>query len=254
MATEEEPEQTAAAATEGPAAPTCVLILPLGSSNSAGGTVDADGHTRASQVYKLYEEQIAAGRKCQVLVSGGSSPEDFPFNPTDKPHWRYVANLLFAIGVEHSSIIMPGLEALHTVDEAIMARKFVLRRMQSQDEAAPRVAELIVVTSDYHSARARHLFGVAFGEHAQCKVPVRVVEHPGHIVGPALAAREEHEAKQLHTLRVDPYGAWAAFLKENRLEAANKSKRWSRRMTPADREDPTPTQNGAAAASNKANR
>ena len=104
-----------------------------------------------------------------------------------------------------------------------MARSHVLG-------AQPSIGEVVVVTSSYHAARARHLFGVAFGAHAHCPVPMRVQEHAGVLVGPALAARKEHEKQGLKTLRTAPFGAWADFVTAHGLEACNRSLRWSRAL------------------------
>lgn len=218
-----------------------LLLVPLGGTNDADGVLDLDAQARVQLIVERYRQETDAGRLVRVLCSGGSNPT-FAFNPTPTSHWVYVADKLLACGLDESAIIRPGIEALHTVDEAIMVHNFIIARMQ-HDNPAERVAELIVLTSDFHVARARHLFGVAIGPHAQCPVPHHVEEHAGHMAGEALAARVAHEAKSLETLRTAPFGQWEEFVRENRLEAANKSKRWSRRMLPASR--PTAGDDGA---------
>ena len=84
-----------------------------------------------------------------------------------------------------------------------------------------------------HAARARHLFGVAFGGHAKCPVTAYVEDVPGALSGEALAERKAHEKAGLKTLRTAPFGAWASFVGEHGLEACNKSLRWSRMLPPA---------------------
>ena len=162
-----------------------VLIIPLGATNDEEGRLDAEAGPRVAHVARRYKEIIAAGRKCRVLPSGGSDPE-FRFNPTRTPHWEYMSAALVKAGLPESALIRPGLPALHTVDEAIYARAHVLNANTSGSDHA--VDEVVVVTSDFHAARARHLFGVAFGAHARCPVPMQVEEHPGSLASPELEA------------------------------------------------------------------
>ena len=207
-----------------------VLIIPLGATNDEEGRLDAEAGPRVAHVACRYKEIIAAGRKCRVLPSGGSDPE-FRFNPTRTPHWEYMSAALVKAGLPESALIRPGLPALHTVDEAIYARAHVLNANASGSDHA--VDEVVVVTSDFHAARARHLFGVAFGAHARCPVPMQVEEHPGSLASPELEARREHEKQSIRTLRTAPFGAWLHFIQEHRLEACNKSLRHSRALPAA---------------------
>ena len=202
-----------------------LLVIPLGCSNDASGQLDADSPARISHTLSRYQEAVAAGRKCHVMPSGGADPA-FAFNPTATPHWEYVTAALIAAGLPESALIRPGLPALHTVDEAIMAREWVL-------QAQGTVSEVLAITSDFHAARARHLFGVAFGAHAKCAVSVYVEDVPGALSGEVLAARKAHEKAALQQLRTAPFGAWASFVADHGLEACNKSLRWSRMMPPA---------------------
>jgi hypothetical protein len=219
-----------------------LLLVPLGGTNNEHGELDADAQARAQIIVDRHRLETATGRDVRVLCSGGTNPQ-FAFNPTPTSHWVYVVDKLVSCGLDASAIIRPGIEALHTVDEAIMVHKLIVERMLHEDPAE-RVGELIVLTSDFHAARARHLFGVAIGPHARCPVPHRVEEHAGRMAGEALAARVAHEAKSLEMLRTAPFGQWEEFVRENRLEAANKSKRWSRRMMPAS--GPTAGDDGRA--------
>ena len=202
-----------------------LLLLPLGCSNDASGQLDDDSPARVAQTLARYQEAVAAGKKCCVLPSGGADPA-FAFNPTETPHWEYVSAALVTAGLPESALIRPGLPALHTVDEAIMARDYVLRSQGAIDE-------VLAITSDFHAARARHLFGVAFGGHAKCPVTAYVEDVPGALSGEALAERKAHEKAGLKTLRTAPFGAWASFVGEHGLEACNKSLRWSRMLPPA---------------------
>jgi hypothetical protein len=52
---------------------------------------------------------------------------------------------------------------MHTVDEALLCRAFVLSVQHGEgsgtDAGVTALSELVVVTSEYHAARAEHLFG-----------------------------------------------------------------------------------------------
>ena len=139
-----------------------LLVLQLGATNDAAGAVSADVLARCERTRELHEEATRDGRAVSVLPSGGIQAN---FNPTAQPHWAHVAAALAAAAAPAASVVKPGLPALHTVDEAIMARAHVLRA------PAERPAELIVVTSDYHAERSAHLFGVAFGRTAAARYP-----------------------------------------------------------------------------------
>ena len=218
------------------------VFLLVGGTNNEQGILDDCCYARCGYAADLYEAEVKAGRQCQLLVSGGVDPE-FSFNPTDREHWRYMANVLFAIGVGPEDIIRPGLPARHTVEEAVHARQYCLERSQSEDPALPPISELVVIAPEYHAPRVRHLFGVAFGDHAGCPIPMRVEEHPGRLTGEALAVRQAHEVKALETLRTAPFGMWADFIQAHGLEAANRSKRWAKRLKAAaggEKEPPPP--------------
>ena len=128
------------------------------------------------RVKELHDAEVAAGRPVQVLTSGGADPAASTatnFNPTSTPHWEYVAAFLADHGCPS---IRPGLPAMHTVDEALMCRA---RVREMNEVAAGSVAKLVVVTSDFHAERARHLFGIAFGALAGLPLPHCVEAVPG---------------------------------------------------------------------------
>lgn len=222
-----------------------LVIIQLGSTNDADGRLDADAAVRALRTLEIHTDAVAAGRNVRVLTSGGTDTK-FAFNPTETPHWTYVSELLLSMGLPRGALITPGLSALHTVDEAILAHRWVsATRHESVDASALQTAgtgidspspvvgpveEVVVVTSDYHAARARHLFGVAFGAHASLPVTANVVSVPGCLHGAELDARDAHEERSLLALRHSPHGVWLDFVRERRLEACNRSRRHSRRM------------------------
>jgi len=200
------------------------LILQLGSTNDTEGRPDADAVARAARVKTLHDEAVLAGRRVMVMASGGADPA-FAFNPTSRPHWSFVSDLLVTIGIPEVSL-RPGLPALHTVHEVLMCREHV----EELATAGVGVDEVVVVTSDYHAARARHLFSVAFGKHAGLEVSVSIEEVPGQFAShTAREARLYHEHTALEALRMAPYDPWLAFIRAHSLEALNRTDRLSER-------------------------
>ncbi|CAE7193090.1 spoVK [Symbiodinium sp. CCMP2592] len=178
-----------------------VLLLQLGSSNDDKGKVDGEVQQRAVKTTSLWRALTAAGQHVSVLVSGGADPNRF-FNRTSTSHWRYVRQALLDCGLPAEHIVNPGLEALHTVDEALMAVEYVREHS---------VGRLWVITSDFHAARARHLFHVAFVS-AGLSVDLLVLGVPDACEGEVLQAYKAKEVKALEGLRSAPYGAWATYL------------------------------------------
>lgn len=203
-----------------------MLIVQLGSTNDAAGTPDADAVARAERVCTLHQGAVAAGETALVLTSGGIQDEAVSqnFNPTATEHWRYVADLLASTGLPAEAIIRPGLPALNTVDEALMVHEFVAARVGRGD--APK--KVVIVTSDFHCPRVRHLFGVAFGRHAGLEVPCDVECVPAALAPDLLAARCAREKAALTALRKAPFGTWLDFIRSKGLEACNRSLRHSR--------------------------
>ena len=150
------------------------------------------------------------------MTSGGADPSistATAFNPTNTPHWEYVSAALANQGCPS---IRPGLPAMHTVDEALMLRA---RIEEMNSAAAGSVEEVVVVTSDFQGERARHLFGIAFGDAAGLPLPLSVELVPGVAWGGrSEAERLEHEKSGLHKLKTCPFGAWADFLDAHRLD------------------------------------
>ena len=162
-----------------------VLLLQLGSSNDDRGNVDGEVRQRAVKTASLWRSLRAAGHRVSVLLSGGKDPDRF-FNHTEISHWRYVREAVLECGVPAEHIADPGLEALHTVDEALMAAEYVRRNCKNS------LQSLQVITSDFHVARARHLFHVAF---AAVGLPAPLVLGvPDACEGEALRAHRAKEA------------------------------------------------------------
>lgn len=182
------------------ASPRRVVLLQLGSSNDDQGNVDGEVWHRAKKVVSLWQS-LSASNQVTILTSGGADPERF-FNRTSKPHWHYVREVLLQLGLPEEQLERPGLEALHTVDEALLARELVIRLGQD--------LELLVITSAFHAKRARHLFQLAL---LDLQVELQVLPVPNASKGEKLQAYLLKEVETLRLLRRAPYGAWLEFLR-----------------------------------------
>jgi hypothetical protein len=193
-----------------------VLIHQLGSTNNDKGDIDEEGRLRSALTLRLHRQICAAGGSCAILTSGGcSGRRNIGVETTATPHWQFVASHLLACGLPSFALVKPGLPALHTVDEALQCREFVLAQTEPLDE-------LLVVTSDFHAQRAAHLFGLALiGTSVQEHMRMEVVSTVG-LPAALRRAKCAHERKATTTLRTAPFGAWAAYLAQHGLEAANR--------------------------------
>jgi len=117
------------------------VIVVLGSPNDAEGNLLSVAQERCSQAYEEYLKHP----EYAVLPTGGWGKH---FNTTDKPHAYYVKQELMERGVPESAFL-PCAESSNTIEDASLSRPIL--------DAYP-YAELIVVTSDFHAARARFLF------------------------------------------------------------------------------------------------
>ena len=222
-----------------------LILLQLGATVDGRGRLDLSAHIRAARTLVLYRQAFAAGRHCgRVLTSGGSPDESHVAQHRNigcqADLWRLTADMLVARGLPEEALIAPGLRAYTTraVEEALLASKVL-------HEFAVKVLELVVITSEYHAARAAHLFNVAFGTAAGWDIPLRVDAVPsvlpqeelsvlldGFEMAPeisaggspfdSLEARVAHEAKALRGLKEDPFGPWLEFLQAHGLSATTR--------------------------------
>lgn len=121
------------------------IIVILGSPNDDQGRLSSIAFERCSQA--LAEFQRNPGYA--ILPTGGWGPH---FNTTDKPHGHYVRQELSSRGIP-AEAFLPFVESSNTIEDAALARPIL---------APYPSADLIIVTSDFHEARARFLFERGF--------------------------------------------------------------------------------------------
>lgn len=117
------------------------IIIVLGSPNDESGRLSSIAMERCLKAL----EEYGKNPDYAILPTGGWGAH---FNTTDRPHAYYVKQELIARGIPESAFL-PIVESSNTIEDAALARPTL--------EAYSR-AELIVVTSDFHAARARYLF------------------------------------------------------------------------------------------------
>ncbi len=117
------------------------IIVLLGSPNSDQGELYSVARERCSKAIKIYKQ--SSGYK--ILPTGGFGAH---FNTTAQAHAFYLKKHLIAHGVPEQDILEFA-ASTNTVEDAALSWPIVARY---------NVREVIVVTSDYHAARAEYLF------------------------------------------------------------------------------------------------
>ena len=154
------------------------VIVVLGSPNDTQGRLLSIALERCSQAFVEFSRNPGYA----ILPTGGWGAH---FNTTDKAHGFYVRQELIARGIPESAFL-PIAESSNTIEDAALSRPIL--------DAYPGI-DLIVVTSDFHMARARSLFEREFPER-------RITYSPSETDLPpeVLARLKEHEHKALKRL------------------------------------------------------
>lgn len=158
------------------------LIVILGAPNDDAGQLSLMALGRVALGYQCYRERQAAGWR--LLLTGGFGEH---FNRTPLPHAAYLHQWLLAQGVPADDIVEFALSR-HTGEDARLAQPIVERYG---------VRHLLVVTSDFHLARAAWIFRTVF--------PTYTLEFVGAPYLPTCSPVEQarliaHEARRLAEL------------------------------------------------------
>jgi len=155
------------------------VIVVLGSPNDAHGQLLSIALERCSQALAVFRENP----EYAVLPTGGWGQH---FNTTDKPHGFFVRLELSGRGIPESAFL-PCTESSNTIEDASLSRQIL--------DFYPE-AELIVVTSDFHAARARFLFEREFPERR-----ITISESVTKLAPDEIARLQAHEQKALEKLK-----------------------------------------------------
>jgi uncharacterized SAM-binding protein YcdF (DUF218 family) len=122
-------------------------IVVLGSPNDGDGALSSIARERCGQALTEYQKHPGA----RILPTGGWGPH---FNTTPKPHGDYIREYLQTLGVPDVAFVECA-ESSNTIEDAKLSRPIVERHG---------FRKLIVVTSDFHLARAQFLFRQGFSD------------------------------------------------------------------------------------------
>lgn len=117
------------------------IIIVLGSPNTDRGELMSVALERCAQAVQVFQVHP----KARLLLTGGFGAH---FNTTDRPHAHYLQQRLMSLGVPEEAFL-PFALSRSTVEDATLSCPI------AQAHGARHV---IVVTSDYHEARARYVF------------------------------------------------------------------------------------------------
>ena len=123
------------------------VIVVLGSPNSPTGELYSVARERCEHALDIYLKN--PGMK--LLLTGGFGPH---FNITPKPHAYYLREFLKTRGIPDEDFI-GQVESANTREDAAMTKAFVREH---------NINNVVVVTSDYHLARAQRIFETAFAD------------------------------------------------------------------------------------------
>ena len=118
------------------------IIVLLGSPNRDDGTLYDIAQDRCERAILEWQQHPGA----KILPTGGFGDH---FNTTDQPHAAYLRAYLHARGVPPEDVVQ-GAHSRNTIEDATLSFPIVQRYGASR---------VIVVTSDYHGARAQYVFG-----------------------------------------------------------------------------------------------
>lgn len=117
-----------------------VVVAVLGAPNDDQGKLSAVAADRVRFATRLLEVLPDA----QLVLVGGNGPQ---FNTTDRPHWAHCRTFLASQNLTHLPVLA-CLDSRHTYEDLLLLREVVHRHD---------IGQVLVVTSDYHLPRTRHL-------------------------------------------------------------------------------------------------
>jgi uncharacterized SAM-binding protein YcdF (DUF218 family) len=164
------------------------VIVLLGSPNSEQGQLYSVAQERCRRALQEYR----AREGCKILPTGGYGAH---FNTSDHPHAWYLRAWLVAHGVPERDIL-PFADSSNTIEDAALSYPIV-RRYGAH--------HVIVVTSDYHAARARYVFERVYRDIAlEFAISVTLAER----CDLDLVALRTHEREALERLRAHGFPRW----------------------------------------------
>jgi uncharacterized SAM-binding protein YcdF (DUF218 family) len=159
------------------------LIVVLGSPNAEDGAL----YSIARERCRLALDEYARRDGWKLLLTGGYGAH---FNTTDQPHAAYLKDYLTARGIPEADIVEFA-ESSNTLEDASCSKPIV-RQYEVQ--------EILVITSDYHQARARYVFEREFAD-TDVEIAFSVAQTDEAACELDLEALKRHERQALERLR-----------------------------------------------------
>ncbi len=158
------------------------VLIVLGSPNAPDGTLSLVARSRLDLCYEQYCMEPGL-----VLLTGGFGAH---FNVSAKPHAYYGKQYLVAKGVPDAHFLAFA-ESANTVQDAVLAKALLEKYIPLQ---------AVVITSDYHLARAQYIFEHVFGSTTQLTI---MGASSQTVAEAALKRYREHETKALQDLQAN---------------------------------------------------
>lgn len=159
------------------------VLLVLGSPNSPEGQLYSVALERCQLAARLANDNPAA----RLLLTGGFGAH---FNTTRLPHTTYLRRYLIEAGIDEARFLTDALSR-NTIEDAALSKPIV---------AGQEAKAVVIVTSDYHVARARFLFEREYGDLDVSIVFVAACTDEARCELD-LVALKQHEARALAKLR-----------------------------------------------------
>ena len=158
-------------------------IVLLGAPNDEHGNLSTMAKERCDQAYA----ESLRHPDALILPTGGFGAH---FNVTDKPHAYYTRNYLVGKGVDPSRFLS-GAESGNTIQDAALAVPILQKAG---------VTDILLVTSEFHVARASFLFGRAL---EGTGISMSVSPSTTHVSPEEMDRLRAHETSSLARLRAE---------------------------------------------------
>ncbi len=159
------------------------LIVVLGSPNSEEGEL----YSVARERCRLALDEYAGRAGWKLLLTGGYGAH---FNTTGQPHAAYLKDYLTARGIPEGDVVEFA-ESRNTLQDASLSKPIALKYG---------VAHILVVTSDYHAARARYVFAKEFAD-TDVEIAFSIAQTDEAACELDLDALKRHEGEALERLK-----------------------------------------------------
>jgi uncharacterized SAM-binding protein YcdF (DUF218 family) len=159
------------------------LIVVLGSPNAEDGAL----YSIAKERCRVALEEYPRRPGWKILLTGGYGAH---FNTTHQPHAAYLKRYLMARGIPENAFVEFA-ESANTLEDASLSKPIVGKYG---------VRHILVVTSDFHQARARYVFEREFDD-TDVEIAFAVAQTDETACVLDLAALKRHEREALACLK-----------------------------------------------------